>query len=230
MTEAASAADDCPALDELEAGKLSPAARAHVAGCRACQLVVELVDERSYAAAERSKAPTVGGRPEHAGAGGTAAGAGCEKFEALLAAQDDGEALAPAVAAALAAHLATCAACRLVAGSFAPELDAGDDHVDLPLVETTAYALGAEVARGGMGRILAARDLRVGRPVAVKELLGRSPALAARFEREARVTARLQHPGILPIYEIGRWPDGTPFYAMRLVDGRTLREALAATT
>ena len=79
-----------------------------------------------------------------------------------------------------------------------------------------------------MGRILAARDLRVGRPVAVKELLGRSPQLAARFEREARVTARLQHPGIVPIYEIGQWPDGTPFYSMRMVEGRTLREAIEA--
>src|SRR5262249_42578589 len=70
-------------------------------------------------------------------------------------------------------------------------------------------------------------DLRVGRPVAVKELIGSSPGLAARFEREARLTARLQHPGIVPIYEIGRWPDGTPFYSMRLVDGRTLRDAIA---
>ncbi|MBV8757197.1 MAG: protein kinase [Deltaproteobacteria bacterium] len=78
-----------------------------------------------------------------------------------------------------------------------------------------------------MGRILEARDLRVGRPVAVKELLGHSATWSARFEREARVTARLQHPGIVPIYEIGRWPDGTPFYSMRMVEGQTLRDAIA---
>ena len=60
------------------------------------------------------------------------------------------------------------------------------------------------------------------------ELLGRSRQLAARFEREARITARLQHPGIVPIYEIGCWPDGTPFYSMRMVEGRTLREAIHA--
>ncbi|MGE5185078.1 MAG: serine/threonine-protein kinase, partial [Acidobacteriota bacterium] len=74
--------------------------------------------------------------------------------------------------------------------------------------------------------MLEALDVRIGRPVAVKELLGKAPALAARFEREARVTARLQHPGIVPIYEIGKWPDGTPFYSMRMVEGRTLREAV----
>jgi WD40 repeat protein len=98
----------------------------------------------------------------------------------------------------------------------------------LPIASRDAYALGAEIARGGMGRIVAAEDLRVGRRVAVKELLGSDPGMAARFEREARVTARLQHPGIVPIYEIGAWADGTPFYAMRHVEGRTLREALAA--
>src|SRR5207245_3295924 len=97
----------------------------------------------------------------------------------------------------------------------------------LPPVSSAAYALGREVARGGMGRILEALDVRIGRPVAVKELLGNEPSLAARFEREARVTARLQHPGIVPIYEIGKWPDGTPFYAMRMVEGRTLRETIS---
>src|SRR5438045_93937 len=122
-------------------------------------------------------------------------------------------------------HLASCEACRTVAGTLAPD-DREGDHESLPDVDPADYALGLEIARGGMGRILAARDLRVGRPVAIKELLGRSRGLATRFEREARVTARLQHPGIVPIYEIGRWPDDTPFYSMRLVDGRTLREAI----
>src|SRR5689334_3753827 len=115
----------------------------------------------------------------------------------------------------------------MLAENLDPAGEAGEgDHAELPVVEPSAYARGPEVARGGMGRVIAARDLRVGRPVAVKELLVRAPQLAARFEREARVTARLQHPGIVPIYEIGRWPDGTPFYSMRMVDGRTLRDAI----
>jgi WD40 repeat protein len=97
----------------------------------------------------------------------------------------------------------------------------------LPEVRQDTYRLGREVARGGMGRVIEAHDLRVGRQVALKELLVESSQNAARFEREARVTARLQHPAIVPIYEIGRWPDGAPFYAMRMVEGRTLRTCLA---
>jgi serine/threonine protein kinase len=51
-----------------------------------------------------------------------------------------------------------------------------------------------------------------------------------RFLREALITARLEHPGIVPVYEAGRWPDGTPFYAMKLVAGRSLRELIAECT
>ncbi|MFN0245924.1 MAG: WD40 repeat domain-containing serine/threonine protein kinase [Kofleriaceae bacterium] len=103
-----------------------------------------------------------------------------------------------------------------------------DDHADLRTVALEDYALGDEVARGGMGRIRKARDLRLGRPVAVKELLVRDaltpvePAMAERFEREIRLTARLQHPSIVSVYEAGRWPTGEPFYAMRMVPGKGL--------
>src|SRR5450432_257263 len=100
----------------------------------------------------------------------------------------------------------------------------------LPQIDPSVYELGSEVARGGMGRVVAARDLRIGRSVVLKELIEPSSSHATRFEREARVTARLQHPGIVPIYEIGRWPDGAPFYAMRMVEGRTLKAAIAAAT
>ncbi|MDX2090146.1 MAG: protein kinase [Kofleriaceae bacterium] len=189
----------CPDLAALEARPRTEHLASHVAGCEACRLVADAIDERG----------------DHS----------CERFDALLAAREDGT-LGPAGENLLARHLASCAACRAVAASISPTADADGDHADLPSVDPASYALGLEIARGGMGRILAARDLRVGRPVAVKELLGNTPQLAARFEREARVTARLQHPGIVPIYEIGRWPDGTPFYAMRMVEGITLREAI----
>lgn len=193
---------DCPDLFVLETAPLAPNVYAHVDVCDSCQLVFELL----AASDDRGE---------------------CGQMEPLIAARGDGS-LGRAASNLLDRHLASCADCRAVADTLSPIQDADRDLASLPSVDPTSYALGLEVARGGMGRILAARDLRVGRPVAVKELLGRSRQLAARFEREARVTARLQHPGIVPIYEIGRWPDGTPFYSMRMVEGRTLREAIEA--
>jgi WD40 repeat protein len=89
-----------------------------------------------------------------------------------------------------------------------------------------------EHARGGLGRVVRAVDKRLGRTVAVKELLRRggpsSGANEARFLREALITARLEHPGIVPVHEAGRWPSGDPYYVMKLVEGRTLKEQIAA--
>ncbi|HTJ45811.1 MAG TPA: protein kinase [Kofleriaceae bacterium] len=99
---------------------------------------------------------------------------------------------------------------------------AATDPDALPVVERGHYAVADEVGRGGLGRILRAHDQRLHRTVAVKEMLSRDPAAAARFVREAMVTARLQHPSIVAIYEAGRWPTGEPFYAMKLVTGRPL--------
>src|SRR5262249_33545130 len=96
-------------------------------------------------------------------------------------------------------------------------------------VSPSSYAIIGEVARGGLGRILKAYDRRLGRPVALKELLRSSGDSAARFLREALVTARLQHPGIVPVYEAGHWTDGSPFYAMKLVSGRSLQEVIEQT-
>ncbi len=147
----------------------------------------------------------------------------CELIELLIVARDQGE-TDPASLSMIAEHIASCAACREVSAPTGSE----DSSVGFPPGDPSAYQLGPEVARGGMGRIVAARDLRIGRRVAVKELVGGTPMLVARFEREARITARLQHPGIVPIYEIGRWPGGAPFYSMRLVEGMTLKAKLQA--
>jgi WD40 repeat protein len=96
----------------------------------------------------------------------------------------------------------------------------------LSVVPGDHYQRGEELARGGLGRILRGRDRRLGRPVAIKELLRETPMTRARFAREAQITARLQHPGVVPIYEAGVWPSGEPFYAMRLVAGRPLSAAI----
>jgi WD40 repeat protein len=97
----------------------------------------------------------------------------------------------------------------------------------LPTIELSNYAWGEEIARGGMGRIVEATDRRLRRIVAVKELLHGGGAGAARFEREALISARLQHPAIVAIYEAGRWPTGEPFYAMKRVFGRSLDKVVA---
>jgi tetratricopeptide (TPR) repeat protein len=81
-----------------------------------------------------------------------------------------------------------------------------------------------------MGRIVLARDLELDRDIAIKELLTASPEGNDRFEREIRITARLQHPSIIAVQEAGRWPDGVPFYAMQRVEGRGLDRAIAAST
>ncbi len=89
------------------------------------------------------------------------------------------------------------------------------------------YELIAEHGRGGLGRVSRAHDRGLGRDVAIKELLSRGPVSEVRFLREALITARLEHPGIVPVHEAGRWADGTPFYAMKLVSGRPLRDLIA---
>lgn len=88
------------------------------------------------------------------------------------------------------------------------------------------YKLIEEQGRGGLGRVVRAHDVELGRDVAVKELLHRNHTAELRFFREALVTARLEHPGIVPVHEAGRWSDGTPFYAMKLVGGRPLKHLL----
>ena len=91
------------------------------------------------------------------------------------------------------------------------------------------YALGDEIARGGMGVVHRAADTTLGRPVAVKILaagFGPDSAAARRFAEEARVTGQLQHPGIPPIHDLGELPDGRPFLAMKLIQGRTLADLL----
>ena len=100
--------------------------------------------------------------------------------------------------------------------------DAGVDAGHMP---SSSYELGAVIATGGMGRIFAARDRRLGRPVAIKQLLVHNPESRRRFQREIRLSARLQHPSIVNILEAGQWANG-PFYAMKLVSGRPLVDVI----
>ena len=86
------------------------------------------------------------------------------------------------------------------------------------------YTIGAEIARGGMGRVVEATDAVLGRTVALKEALARDPEALRRFERETAITARLEHPSIVPVHDAGISPGGAPFYVMRKISGRPLEE------
>jgi serine/threonine protein kinase len=106
-------------------------------------------------------------------------------------------------------------------------------HVaEWPDLAETKYGILEEIGRGGMGTIYLAEDRVLGRKVALK-VVGTGatdPAAAARMLREARVIARLEHPGIVPVHDAGTLPDGRMFYAMKRVDGRGLEAAAAGTS
>jgi serine/threonine-protein kinase len=91
------------------------------------------------------------------------------------------------------------------------------------------YQLLGEIARGGMGAVLKGRDPDLGRDVAVKILLEQlrdKPEMVRRFVEEAQIGGQLQHPGIVPIYELGTMADRRPFFSMKLVKGHTLAKLL----
>src|SRR5262245_53519984 len=88
-----------------------------------------------------------------------------------------------------------------------------------PPIRAGRYRLVEELARGGMGIVYRAFDPEMARALAVKLLYpdeDPSGPAARRFEQEARITGRLQHPGIVPVYELGHGPGGEPFIAMKL--------------
>ena len=102
---------------------------------------------------------------------------------------------------------------------------------EVPTGPTGRYQIHGEISRGGMGAVLRARDGDLGRDLAVKVLLSQHmqrPEMFERFIEEAQIGGQLQHPGILPVHELGRFADGRPYFTMKFVRGRTL-EALLAT-
>jgi serine/threonine protein kinase len=97
--------------------------------------------------------------------------------------------------------------------------------------DTPRYRFEAFLAWGGMSEVWRGFDTRLARDVALKVL--REPVLAdgvfrSRFEEEARHVGQLEHPSIVPVYDLGELPDGRPFFVMKLIHGRTLAELLAA--
>ncbi len=104
------------------------------------------------------------------------------------------------------------------------------DALPTPSEVGDRYQLSGEIARGGMGVVLRGRDVDLGRDLAVKVLLGKyanKPEVNRRFVEEAQIGGQLQHPGVVPVYDIGRFGD-RPFFTMKLVKGQTLAALLSA--
>jgi serine/threonine-protein kinase len=102
--------------------------------------------------------------------------------------------------------------------------------VELRAVQTDAerYTLLTELGEGGMGRVLRVHDRALNRRMAMKLLRSDRTGSLARFVAEAQVTSQLQHPGIGPVHELGRLPDGRMFFTMKEVRGRTLGQVIQA--
>jgi serine/threonine-protein kinase len=91
------------------------------------------------------------------------------------------------------------------------------------------YEIRELLGAGGVGEVVAAFDRESQRVVALKTLQAgpaSEPLVAYKFIEEARITAQLEHPGIVPVYDLGTTPDGQPFYTMRVVKRRSLRDVL----
>ena len=84
-------------------------------------------------------------------------------------------------------------------------------------------------ARGGLGEVFVALDSELHREVALKQILEKhadDPVSRQRFVLEAEVTGGLEHPGIVPVYGLGTYGSGRPYYAMRFIKGDSLKEAI----
>ncbi len=113
-------------------------------------------------------------------------------------------------------------------GPFIPS--AGDSLRSCNGAPTTPrYRILRPYAKGGLGEVSVAEDQELHREVALKEIqrqYAQDPTSCSRFLLEAEVTGRLEHPGVVPVYGLGTYADGRPYYAMRLIRGQNLREAI----
>jgi serine/threonine-protein kinase len=116
------------------------------------------------------------------------------------------------------------------AETVAPAPSPPSEGVTSDLGSAGRYRIDGEIARGGMGAVLKGRDTDLGRDIVVKVLLethqGKTE-LVQRFVEEAQIGGQLQHPGVVPVYELGQFPDKRPYFTMKLVKGRTLATLLA---
>ena len=105
------------------------------------------------------------------------------------------------------------------------------DVSDWPELEGTRYEATQRIGRGGMGAVYSATDRLLNREVALKVLNVelRDTEASERLAREAKILAALEHPGIVPVHDLGSLPDGRMFYVMKLVHGERLDEYIKGT-
>jgi predicted Ser/Thr protein kinase len=138
-------------------------------------------------------------------------------------------ALDEAAGSSLSSHLDTCASCRHAVAEAASE-----EPLPQPAVTTGArvgrYEVDALLGAGAMGAVFSARDASLNRRVAIKLLHAAGDELSrARLDREAQAMARLNHPHVVTVYELGDWTGGR-FIAMELIEGKTLDAWLVGTS
>lgn len=98
-----------------------------------------------------------------------------------------------------------------------------------PRDENDRFRIIRAYRQGGLGEVLLAHDRQLDRDVAVKQIKLRwkdSIEARQRFIQEAKVTGKLEHPGIVPVYAMGTWPDGEHYYAMRFIEGDTMKDVI----
>ncbi len=100
------------------------------------------------------------------------------------------------------------------------------EHLRAKQTATDRYLRGVELGHGGTSRVYSARDVELGRELAMKVLRGDRARSLRRFLREARITSRLEHPGIVPVHELGIDSKGDLYFTMRLVRGKSLKQFL----
>lgn len=131
----------------------------------------------------------------------------------------------------LSQKLGTTSQFQLIAhGEEPPIAKKSVDDVGAPSPTVGHYEVHGKIAQGGMGVVVKGRDADLGREVAIKFLKSEhreSQSMVQRFVDEAQIGGQLQHPGILPVYELGLDAEGCPFFAMKLIHGKTLQEVLA---
>ncbi|MBK6765172.1 MAG: serine/threonine protein kinase [bacterium] len=110
-------------------------------------------------------------------------------------------------------------------------LDHLREVIDEPDLSGTKYRLLETLGQGGMGHVFVAEDTELRRKVALKVLrVGDAQGeLVKRMQKEARTAARLEHPGIIPVHDLGLLPDGRVYYVTKLVHGQRLDEFAAST-